>query len=180
MSQSEAVTSVRGRIATKFCFTSKKKKCNECSFRTESDESLYVLKWDFVVNPLLSYLTDPIIEHVSGNLAWSIYLPIYRKTHQSPGWSLGCAVISAPPHTTTTSVGGSLQCERYGMLSVFDPHGGIGQGVLFELAAIMVIGWHLERCRGELVRVLNKQGRLSAWSWPLHERGGSENLMLCY
>lgn len=64
--------------------------------------------------------------------------------------------------------------------SVSDPHGGIGQHVLFELAEIMVIGWHLERCPGEPVWVLNKQGRLSACFWPLHERGGPENLMLCY
>lgn len=144
---------------------------------------LYVLKWDFAVNPLLSYLTDPIIEHVSGNLAWSIYLPIYPKSHQSPGWALRCAVISAarphpPPHEQEPAKWASAPRCRF--LSVFDPHGGVGQGVLFELAAIMVIGWHLERCRAEPVWVLNKQARLSACSWPLHELGGSENLMLCY
>lgn len=32
------------------------------------DESLYLLKWDFTMNPLLSHLTEPIIGHVSGNL----------------------------------------------------------------------------------------------------------------
>lgn len=33
-----------------------------------SDESLYLLKWDFTATPLLSHLTEPIIGHVSGNL----------------------------------------------------------------------------------------------------------------
>lgn len=44
-----------------------------------SDESLHLLKWDFTVNPPFSYLTEPIIGHVSGNLTWCIYLPIHRR-----------------------------------------------------------------------------------------------------
>lgn len=31
-----------------------------------------------------SHLTEPIIGHVSGNLTWSIYLPIRPESHQSP------------------------------------------------------------------------------------------------
>lgn len=48
---------------------------------------------------------------------------------------------------------------RYSVgLSLFDPHSVSRQGVLFEQAAIMVICWHLEQCRGEPVWVLNKHG----------------------
>lgn len=129
------------------------------------DESLYLLKWDFRVNLLLSHLTEPIIGHVSGNLTWSIYLPIHSQSHQSPHWSLRYA----PPclHSRRSSQFECLcvcvwairwcgwLCASVG-LSVFDPHSVSGQGVLFEQAAIMVIGWHLELCRGKPVWVLNK------------------------
>lgn len=62
-----------------------------------SDESLHLLKWDFTVNPPFSYLTEPIIGHVSGNLTWCIYLPIHRR--ESSITSLirgGCAAASIP------------------------------------------------------------------------------------
>lgn len=131
------------------------------------------------MNPLLSYLTDPIIEHVSGNLAWSIYLPIYRKSHQSPGWS-SCAVISAGSPSTW----GSLRCE---WLCV-----GVGFSLSLTPTAASVSACYLSWRRSWLLvdiwngaqvsrcEFLNKQGRLSACFWPLHERGGPENLMLCY
>lgn len=50
------------------------------------DASLHLLKLDFRANVFSrSHLTEPIIEHVSGNLTWSIYLPIHPVSHQSPG-----------------------------------------------------------------------------------------------
>lgn len=97
MSHSETLTFVCGKLLFN---KQKPKMILWMFFEDRAWWILYVLKWDFAVNPLLSYLTDPIIEHVSGNLARSIYLPIYPKSHQSPGWALRCAMISAapPPH----------------------------------------------------------------------------------
>ena len=125
------------------------------------DESLYLLKWDFTANPLLSHLTEPIIGHVSGNLTWSIYLPIHPQSHQSPHWSLRHTASS--PQLTQLTVWvclcvGSVRLCASAALSVFDPHGVSRQHVLFEQAVIMVIGWHLDHCRDEAAWVLNKHG----------------------
>lgn len=58
-------------------------------------------------------------------------------------------------------------------LPAFDPHSVSGQGVLFEQAAITVIGWHLEQCRSEPVWVLNKhrEGSLPATDLCMSREG---------
>lgn len=119
MSHSETLTFVCGKLLFN---KQKPKMILWMFFEDRAWWILYVLKWDFAVNPLLSYLTDPIIEHVSGNLAWSIYLPIYPKSHQSPGWALRCAMISAaPPPPPPPLACRSLQSERLHLGVGFSP-----------------------------------------------------------
>lgn len=83
--------------------------------------------------------------------------------------------VSSPQRAPACEWGGQScgwLCAGVG-LPAFDPHSVSGQGVLFEQAAITVIGWHLEQCRSEPVWVLNKhrEGSLPATDLCMSREG---------